>query len=68
MYCGAEGVVEEVEGVGVGVAVVEGEVMVAEEIGVEDEVLEDAGADEADVDRSVLVLESAGVAEDGVVD
>jgi hypothetical protein len=68
VYCGAEGAVEEVEGVGVGVAMVEGEVMVAEEIGVEDEVLEDAGAGEADVDSSVLVLDSEGVAGADVVD
>jgi stress response protein SCP2 len=46
----------------------EGEVMAAEEIGVADEVLEAAGAEEADVDSSVLVLESEGVAEADVVD
>ena len=68
MYCGAEGVVEEVEGVGVGVAVVEGEVMVAEEIGAEDEVLEDAGAEEVDVDNSVLVLKSKGDEDTDVAD
>jgi hypothetical protein len=48
--------------VGVGVDVVEGDVMVAEDIEVEDEVLEDEGAEEADVDKSILVLESEDVA------
>ena len=60
--------VEEVEGVGVGVAVVEGEVMVAEKIGAEDEVLEDAGAEEVDVDNSVLVLKSKGDEDTDVAD
>jgi hypothetical protein len=36
--------------------------MVAEDIEVEDEVLEDEGTEEADVDKSILVLESEDVA------
>ena len=70
VYGGAEGVVEKVQvlGVGVGAAVAEGEVMATEEIEVEDKALEDEGVEETDVDDWVLVLDSEGVVEVDAVD